>query len=148
MSRTQRIRDTLNRVPDTKYFEDRTSAGWRLVAVEWETESEAGLESPTRHVAEVPFGLRVAADCQHLEENPPEMDALTYLLELVVQDISLPRMAEQLNNKGYRTREGFPWGPVSIFKILPRLVEIGPRIFSDSKWQERRRQLANVTWNS
>lgn len=148
MKRTERIREILNKTPDTKYFEDRTSAGWRLVAVEWERESETRPEQPGRYVEEVPFGLRVADDCQHLEEDPSEMEALTYLLELVVQDISLPRMAEQLNQKGYRTREGSSWGAVSVFKILPRLIEAGPRIFSDSKWQERRRQLTRVAWNS
>ncbi len=147
MKRTERIREILNREPDTKHFAERVSAGWRMVAVEWEREAE-GPEERGHHIEEVPFGLRVADDCEHLEENPAEIEALTYLLELVVQDISLPKMADQLNQRGYRTREGSPWGPVSVFKILPRLVEAGPRIFSDSKWQERRRQLARVAWNS
>jgi hypothetical protein len=40
----------------------------------------------------------------------------------------------------YATREGLKWNPVSVFKMLPRLIEAGPKIFSSEEWQQRRRQ--------
>jgi hypothetical protein len=30
------------------------------------------------------------------------------------------------------------WTPVSVFQMLPRLIEVGPKIFSTREWQERR----------
>ncbi|HVA16292.1 MAG TPA: recombinase family protein [Candidatus Dormibacteraeota bacterium] len=100
-----------------------------------------GLKNP-------PFGLRVASDCAHLEEDPEEMRALNTMMELIVQDISLPRMAEELNRRGCATRDGKPWSAVTIFNVFPRLIDVTPRIFSGDAWPARRREIARVTWNS
>jgi len=70
------------------------------------------------------------------------------MMELIVQDISLPRMAEELNRRGCATRDGKPWSAVSIFNVFPRLIDVTPRILSGSGWPERRREIARVTWNS
>jgi hypothetical protein len=86
----------------------------------------------------------VANDCTHLEENPSEMDALTLILELIVQDRSLSHMAETLNQKGFRTREGSKWTVVSVYNMLPRLIEVSPRLFTTEAWIERRRQISAV----
>ena len=63
------------------------------------------------------------------------------MMELIIQDISLTKVAEELTRKGYRTRKGAEWGPVAVFNMLPRLIELTPRIFATQEWVERRKRL-------
>jgi hypothetical protein len=144
----QRFREVLRGPIDPHYLEERAGAGWKLVAVEWEREGEGKDQGSGRGFEDAPFGLQVAGDCSHLEENPAEMQVLKFIMELIVQDISLPRMAEELNRKGLPTRGGTKWGPVSVFKILPRVIEVAPRIVSSEEWAARRKQFAHIAWNS
>jgi hypothetical protein len=110
--------------------------GWKLVAVEWERElPEAEASAPAE---EVPFGLQVAKDAARLEQNPTEQEILFLMMELTVQDGPYSAIADELNRRGYRTRQGFKWTPVSVFQMLPRLIEIGPKIFATREWQQRR----------
>ena len=140
----EHIREVLSGPPDPEYLKQRTEAGWKLVAVEWQRQAEG--EGPESLVTteDVPYGSRVANDCLHLEENPDEVRALTLMLELIVQDRPLARMAEELNRQGHRTRDGSRWTKVAIFNMLPRLIEVGPRILSSQAWGERRKQLFRV----
>jgi hypothetical protein len=140
---TERIREDLSGWPSPEYLKEKGDAGWRLVAVEWERESERATVTE-----EIPFGMRVALDCRHLEENPSEMQILQLFAEMVVQDFSFPRMAEALNARALRTRDGSPWSPVTLFKLSPRLVEIAPRVLSGEEWQNRKKQMPPVAWNS
>jgi hypothetical protein len=97
---------------------------------------------------EIPYGMRIAADCHHLEENPSEMQILKFLAELIVQDASFNAMADALNMRGFRTRDARAWTAAGVFKLTPRLIEIAPRILSGQEWETRRKQLSRVTWNS
>jgi hypothetical protein len=144
MPKVERIRE-LMRVPvGPEYFKEKAAAGWKLVAIEWQREIEGRLEEPQTFVEDVPFGLRVAADCQHLEENPTETDILVLMMDLIVQDQPLSKVADGLNQAGFRTRQGLPWSPVSVFNMLPRLIEVGPHIFSSEQWMARRERLMRV----
>jgi hypothetical protein len=89
----------------------------------------------------VPYGLRVSPDCKHLEENAGEKQALVLMMDLIVQDAPLSLVAEELNRKGFRTRAGANWTPGSVFDMLPRLIQVGPRIFSSADWTARTRHL-------
>jgi hypothetical protein len=120
----------------------RTQQGWRLVAVEWEREMP---NVTTSKADEVPFGLQIAEDAQHLEENPSEQEVLRLMMELTVQDGPYSAIAEELNRRGHRTRQGMPWTPVSVFQMLPRLIEVGPKIFASQQWQQRRQHLDRLT---
>ena len=148
MARIERVREALQSLVDPDLLRRRVQAGWRPVAIEWERTIEGEETEAEKRLEQVPFGLQVATDCSHLEENPREMQALKYLSELIVLDLSLPQMAEELNRRGYRTREGKTWGPIAVFEILTRVIEIAPKIFSSEEWVERRRQLSQVAWNS
>jgi hypothetical protein len=145
---TERIREAVKSPIDADYIARRQQEGWRLVAVEWEVEWERGPETPERQaealLEETPFGARVAADAERLEESPSEMESLLFMMELIIQDISLTKVAEELNRKGFRTRSGTEWGPVAVFNMLPRLIELTPRIFSRAEWIERRKRLSLV----
>ncbi len=148
MAKTERVHETVDGQLDPEYVRQRTAAGWRLVAVEWEREVEGEKSRNGAGFEEVPFGLNVATDCRHLVENPEEMQVLKFLMEMIVQDISLGRMADELNQRDLRMRDGSPWNPVAVFKVLPRVIEVGPKILSSEEWVSRRRQMARVTWNS
>jgi hypothetical protein len=97
MSKVECTREMVTGPLDPEYVKRRTDAGWELVAVEWERPGEGIEPEGGRRGEDVPFGSQVASDCAHLEENPPEMNALTLILELIVQDRSLANMAEALN---------------------------------------------------
>jgi hypothetical protein len=119
----------------------QSEQGWKLVAVEWERELPEA-ESGKPAAEEVPFGLRIAKEAARLEENPAEQEVLFLMMELTIEDGPYSVIADELNRRGYRTREGMKWTPVSVFQMLPRLIEVGPRIFSAQEWHERRARLA------
>ena len=89
----------------------------------------------------VPYGLKVAEDCIHLEAEPNERAVLMHTLEFIVQDMGLSQVAVELNKMGYRTREGHTWNAANVFELLPRLIETGPRLFTSEEWIRRRRSL-------
>ena len=143
MAKLERVREPVQGALDPEYLKQREQAGWRLVGVEWERENRAsavvGQVDP--RLADTPYGVRVGGDCDHLEENPDEMQFLLSMMELIIQDISITKVAEELTRKGYRTRNGTEWGPVAVFNMLPRLIELTPRIFASQEWVERRKRL-------
>jgi len=137
---TERIRQTLSgpiRLEDVEKFQ---SQGWKPKAIEWERELPATPIVPESRVEDPPFGLRIADDCSTLEENPAEREILLAMMELIIQDGPYSFIAQQLNSKGYVTRQGTKWSPVAVFEMLPRLIEAGPKIFSTEEWQRRRQQ--------
>lgn len=153
MKKIEWTRDILSAWPSYEFVKQKEAAGWRLAAVEWQRETEAGsqLDSPaegSRFGEEIPFGTRIAGDCLHLEENPSEMEILNCLAEMIVQDLSYQRMADALNQREFRTRDGKFWSPLAVFKLTPRLIEVAPRILSGPEWEIRKKQLSRVAWNS
>ncbi len=119
-------------------LQQRTEEGWKLVAIEWERDVETGDD---QLLTEVPFGLRVAPDAQGLEQNPAEREILLQLMELIVQEGSYAHIADEINRRGLRTRQGEKWTPVSVFEMLPRLIEVGPQLFESEEWQRRRQHI-------
>jgi hypothetical protein len=106
------------------------------VAIEWERGAAA---NPP--LEEVPFGLRVASDCKRLEDHPDEMQVLMLMMETIVQDGPLSQAARVINERGLRTRDGERWTPQALFYLLPRLIEVGPRLCTSEEWVERRKHL-------
>jgi recombinase len=150
MKKIEWIREALSAWPNPEYLNQREAAGWRIVAVEWEREvqAEAAAAAELAQGEEIPYGTRIANDCLHLEENPTEMQVLNHLAEMVVQDLSYKRMADSLNERAFHTRDGKPWTALAVFKLTPRLIEVAPRILSGAEWENRKRQLSRVAWNS
>jgi hypothetical protein len=140
MPKHERERDFMTSPPSGDYFKAKTEDGWRLVAVEW----ERGVALKSLPVEDVPFGLRVATDCQRLEENPDEVQVLVLMMETIVQDGPLSEAARVINERGHRTRDGEKWTPKALFYLLPRLIEVGPRLCTSEEWVERRKHLFNV----
>jgi len=156
MKKVDRIREKITILPTATYLSRMHDAGWKLVALEWEREievpgdaqSELPGELDTLGSEEIPFGLRIASDCRHLEDDPQEMETLRFLTEMIVQDVSFKSMADALNVREYRTRDGRPWNAASVFKLTPRLIEVAPRVLSGNEWESRKKQLSRVSWNS
>ena len=149
MAQFERVREAVTGNIDAAQVAARQQDGWRLVALEWERGDAADARSGTRPLdsvarQSVPYGARVADDCRRLEDDADEMQFLLALMELIIQDISISKVAEELNRKGFRTRGGTEWGPVSVFNLLPRLIELTPKIFASQEWVERRRKLTLV----
>jgi hypothetical protein len=120
---------------DDELMEQRRSAGWKLRAVEWEREVPG---QPVRDASEVPYGMRVAGDCQHLEENPEESEVLRTVMRMVIHERPLSKITEELNRMGRRTRAGNAWTMSDVFRLMPVLVDSGPRVFSDPAWAASR----------
>ena len=144
MAKPERIREVLSKPLEPEYIKQRAEAGWKLVAVEWEREVEAGKMERPRLIEDVPYGLRVGDDCAHLVENPAETQVLIRMLDGIVQDYPFSKVADELNRSGLRTRKGFKWEAVSVYNMLPRLIQVGPQIFSSDEWQARRKHTSQL----
>ncbi len=144
MTRVERLRQVVSGQFGEDELKQRREQGWKPVAVEWERELPADHPASTEPIEGVPYGLKVAGDCTRLEENPEEQEILLTMMELTIQDGPYSGIADELNRRGYRTREGYKWTNVSVFQMLPRLIEVGPRIFSTAEWQERRERLRKM----
>jgi len=139
MSKLQRVREAPTAPLTPDYINQKAKQGWRLTAVEWEREIDEA--EPTPLTEEIPYGMRISGDCSQLEENTAEKQALILMMDLIVQDAPLSLVAEEMNRKGFRTRTGANWTPGSVFDMLPRLIQVGPRIFSSNEWSARTRHL-------
>ena len=145
MAYFERMRDVIHGPMSDDILRERMAAGWQLVSLEWRRElpdSEAPTEGAWRE--EIPYGLRISDDCQRLEVDPAENQALLQMMEMLVQDFSFSTIASALNENGFRTRDGRRWSPVSIFDMIPRLIEVGPRLFSTEEWERRRQKFAKM----
>ena len=143
MAKQERVREVLSKPLEPEYIKLRAEAGWKLVAVEWEREVEEAETAPRQIGEEVPYGMRVGDDCLHLVENPAETQVLIHMLDGIVQDLPFSKIAEELNRSGLRTRSGAKWEPVFVFNMLPRLIQVGPRIFSSEEWQAQKKHIVN-----
>ena len=139
----ERICEPLSGFLQPGYLEDRVKAGWRLVGIQWEREAPAppAPAEPQGWVEEIPYGLRVSDDSTALVANRAEVEIIILALDMIVEDCSLSRVAEALNVRGYRTRRDEAWTPAALFELLPRMIQVGPRIFASDEWLSRRARL-------
>jgi hypothetical protein len=145
MAKTQRFRDALTGSPTLEYLNHMNASGWKLIALEWERESDSPEpESPEpasrAEAQELPYGMQISDDCCHMVESPAEMRVLMAAVNMIVEDYSMSGVADELNRQGYRTRRGAKWTPAAVFDLLPRMIEAGPRIFTREEWADRRRR--------
>jgi hypothetical protein len=144
MPRPQHTREVLSNPLSADDLERKARQGWKAVAIIWERQVDDD-QPPLADITQpVPYGLKIAEDCAALEQDVQEREALIIMLEMIVQDKSLSATAEELNRRGFRTRHNSNWTPGSVFDMLPRLIEVGPRVFSTEEWVVRRGRLMNV----
>jgi hypothetical protein len=143
MAHFERIRDVISGPFSPEVIGQRTTAGWQLVSLEWRRELPES-EAPTTgaFAEDIPYGLRISDDCQRLEIDPTENRVLMLMMELLVQDFSYSSIVSDLNEKGFRMRDGRPWNRVALFNMTPRLIEVGPRLFSTEEWRKLRQRFS------
>ncbi|HKE21294.1 MAG TPA: recombinase family protein [Bryobacteraceae bacterium] len=141
MAIKERIREPISGLIRPDYLEERIKAGWRLVGLEWERETAEEPSAAGEWVEEIPYGLRVSDDGMRLVGNPVEIEVIVRALDLIVEDCPLSRVADRLNERGLRTREGDAWTAPALFQLLPRMIQVGPRLFSTEEWLTRRARL-------
>lgn len=132
----ERVKDRISGPFSPTLITERQKAGWQLVSIEWRRElpeSEAPHES--EHMEEIPYGLRLSEDGLRLEIDPYENSVLTQMMDLLGQDFSYSQIVSALNERGLRTRANSPWDRVSLHKMMPRLIEVGPRLFAGDAWK-------------
>jgi recombinase len=143
--RNERIRESLSGLPTLEHLVERVEAGWKLVALEWERPAASAPLTETQSVVEeIPYGLKVADDCAGLVENPFEKQIIVTALDMIVEDCPLSQIAEELNRRGYTMRDNKPWTPSALFVLLPRMIQVGPRVFTSEEWTTRRQRLPRV----
>jgi hypothetical protein len=144
MPRLQYTREVLTNPLTASDLERRAAEGWRPVAVVWQRKVDDD-QPPIADITEpVPYGLKIAEDCLALEQDVVEREALIVMLEMIIQEKPLAEIATELNRRGFRTRHNSDWTPGSVFDMLPRLIEVGPRVFSTQEWVVRRGKLMNT----
>ena len=90
---------------------------------------------------EIPYGQRVADDCKHLTDNPSEMEIVLSIYEKVVAGWRPTDIASELNVRGYRTRGGSLWTATMVFDLLPRLIQLSPKLQSRPDWPSLRAKI-------
>lgn len=145
MAHFERIRDVISGPFSPEIIRQRTAAGWKLVSLDWRRELPES-EAPTEGAfsEDIPYGLRISDDCQRLEVDPTENKVLILMMELLVQDFSYSSIVSDLNEKGFRMRDGRPWNRVALFNMTPRLIEVGPRLFSTEEWKRLRQRFSSA----
>ena len=138
MRERESLRGSSGDFPSPEHLQARLAAGWKLVALEWERDGGEPSAAPPAWVEEIPYGLQISGDCLQLVENPLETQIIVTALDLIVDDCPLSRIAEELNARGYRARDAKPWTVTALFNLLPRMIQMGPRVFSSERWAATR----------
>jgi hypothetical protein len=147
MARRERVRETMTALPTLEHLVERVEQGWKIMAIEWERDvvSAPAPGTEAEPVGEaIPYGLRVSEDCSSLVESPSERQIVITALDMIVDDRPLSQVADELNRRGHTQRDGQPWTPTALFVLLPRMIEIGPRLFTSSDWSARKQRLQRV----
>jgi hypothetical protein len=136
MAHFERLRDIVSGPLSPQIIQQRTSSGWQMVSIEWRRELPDS-ETPSEGAfgEDIPYGLAISDDGLRLEVEPTENRVLMQMMELLGQDFPYSSIVSDLNEKGYRTREGRPWSRVAVFNMMPRLIEVGPRLFASEEWR-------------
>ncbi len=138
MSHFERIRDVVSGPFSLDIIQQRAAAGWRMISIEWRRElPDSETPSDGAWGEDIPYGLRISEDGLRLEVDPVENHALMLMMELLGQDFSYSSIVSSLNEAGFRTRGGKPWTRVAVFNMMPRLIEVGPRMFASEEWKSQ-----------
>jgi hypothetical protein len=138
MAHFERIRDILSGPVSPEIIQQRSAAGWQMVSIEWRRELPDS-ESPSEGAfdEDIPYGLSISEDGMRLEVNPAENEVLLQMMSLLSQDFSYSAIVSALNERGLRTRAGNPWSRIAVFNMMPRLIEVGPRLFASDQWRNQ-----------
>ncbi|HEX3880093.1 MAG TPA: hypothetical protein VHW24_24095 [Bryobacteraceae bacterium] len=144
MAKKERVREPITSLANPNYLTERAAAGWRMAAIEWERDIPDEAPQTPAWSEEIPYGMQVSDDGSRLVENPAEMEIVVLALDMIVEDCPLSQVSNEMNRRGYRMRNGQSWTPTALFVLLPRMIQMGPRLFSSEQWMLRRQKLPRV----
>lgn len=138
------VRDLMEHPVSLDYFQGRVANGWRLKAIEWEKDVADDLAGASTQATAPPYGLAVVPETATLQPNPAEINVMMTILELIVVEKGVSYIADELNARGYKTRQGTRWTSPAVFDLLPRLIELGPDLLKRDEWKSRRPNLKSA----
>src|ERR1700739_3734123 len=119
MAYFERVRDVVSGPFSPDIIQQRMTAGWQMVSIEWRRGvADSGGPPEGGFGEEIPYGLRISMDCKRLEVDEAENKVLLMMMDLLAQDFSYSAIVSSLNEKGYRTRQGKPWTRVAVFNMM------------------------------
>ena len=144
MAHFERIRDVISEPFSPEVIRQRTAAGWQLVSLEWRRELPSS-EAPSEGAfsEDIPYGLRISDDCHYLEVKTRREQGAHADDGVAGAGFPYSSIVSDLNEKGFRMRNGRPWSRVALFNMTPRLIEVGPRLFSTEEWKRVRQRFAS-----
>ena len=83
-------------------------------------------------------------DCTGLVESQTERQIIITALDMIVEDCPLSQVAAELDRLGHTTRDGNAWTPSALFTLLPRMIQVGPKVFRSEEWETRKKRLPRV----
>jgi hypothetical protein len=144
MPKKERLREAVTSLANPNYLTERAAAGWRMAAIEWERDIPDQEPELPAWSEDIPYGMQVSGDGERLTENPTEIETIVLALDMIVEDCPLSRVSAEMNRRGFRMRDGKAWTPTALFTMLPRMIQMGPRVFSSEQWMTRRQKLPRV----
>src|SRR5579859_4613855 len=106
MAYFERVRDVVSGPFSPDVIQQRMTAGWQMVSIEWRRELPDSEAPPEGGFSEdIPYGLHISNDCKRLEVDESENKVLLLMMDLLAQDFSYSAIVSSLNEMGYRTRE-------------------------------------------
>ncbi len=138
----ERWREPVSEIPSKAVIQAKAKEGWKPVAIEWLREIDVPSEDSGRRP--IPYGLRISPDCSHLQVDPIEREVMSIILAMIAADHSLSKVAAELNRRDYVSRDGSAWTQVALFKMLPRIVEVGPEILGADKWPDSKKNVLSA----
>ena len=76
-----------------------------------------------------------------LVASETERQIVIIALDMIVEDRPLSQVADELNRRGHTTRDGQQWTPSALFTLLPRMIQVGPKVFRSEEWVTRKQRL-------
>jgi hypothetical protein len=139
----QRLREVISGPLTFDYFQERLSAGWVPVAMEWimPVPPDAGTTGQSPEEVQTPYGFRVGESGNALQPDPEEMEVLYVILEQIVRDRRFTQISDELNRRHFRQRTGSAWTSSAVFELLPRLIDAGPLLVKSDDWARRRHEI-------
>ena len=137
----ERWREPVSTIPTKTVLDAKAEQGWRPIAIEWVRDAPQPGASDHRPI---PYGLRVSPDCAHLEIDPVEREVMSLIIAMIAGDHPLSKIAAELNRRELRPRHGSGWTQITLFKLLPRVVEFGPEILSAEEWPDSKRKVLSA----
>ena len=139
MAYFERMRDVISQPFSPEIIQQRTGAGWQMVSIEWRRELPDAEAPPDNAFSEeIPLrpahlrGLQAPGGRTRRKPGPADHDGPTGTRLHVLGH------RERSEREGIPPAQRHPWSRIAVFNMMPRLIEVGPRLFSSDEWEQRR----------